>query len=101
MKGFPKWLNSKDDYLYVMENFPREQWADKFQALLDDRLAWFNIGEITDEGITDDNHKVVESEFGGETKKYQYELKENPSCLLCKLGFTVDEVESIIMRNMG
>ena len=96
VKGFPKWLNSKDDYIYVKDNFSKEQWADKFQSLLDDRLQWFNIGEITDDGITDENHKVVVSENMGETKKYQYELKENPSCLLYKLGFTVDEVENII-----
>lgn len=100
MKGFPKWLNSKEDYLYVKDNFLREQWADKFQTLLDERLAWFNIGELaaSEEGVTDDTHKVVEIEtMGEETKKrYQYELKENPDCMLYRLGFTVDEIQAIL-----
>lgn len=96
MKGFPKWLNSKADYLYVKDNFPKEQWEDKFQALLDDRLSWFNIGEITNDGITDDTHKVVVSENMGESKKYQYELRENPDCTMYRLGFTVDELEALL-----
>lgn len=26
MVGFPKHLNTKEDYMYIKENFPTEQW---------------------------------------------------------------------------
>lgn len=96
MMGFSKWLNSKQDYLYVKDNFPKQQWVDKFQSLLDERLAWFNLGEIADDGITDETHKVVENEIDGAFVKYQYELKENPGSTLYRIGFTVDEVNKIL-----
>ena len=95
MRGLPKWLNSKDDYLYIRDNYPRDQWLPKFQELLDSRSAWFNMGEVVGDGITDSTHKVIE--IGSlDAKKYQYELVDNPDCMLYKLGFSVEEVEGLI-----
>lgn len=100
MRGFPKTLNSKTDYIYIKENFSAEQWKPAWQALLDSRLDWFNMGEVEQEkGITDKTHKVVESEPVGEsgaTVFYQFELRENPTCKLLKIGFTVEEVEEAL-----
>lgn len=100
MIGLPKHLNSKVDYLYVKDNFPRKEWAEKFQNLLDERMQWFNIGKLDkkEDGITDDTHKIIENQEQGEqlAEYYQYELKEDQNCQLYKLGFTVKEVESIL-----
>lgn len=102
MVGFPKWLNTKEDYLYVREHFSREQWEPVFQALLDARMAWLNVGQLNSEaeGITDDTHKVVVvgGEDGMPVQYYQYEYKEDPNCRLFRLGFTVEEVQQLLNR---
>jgi hypothetical protein len=100
--GYPKYLNTKEDYLYVKDNFPREEWETDFQLLLDTRMAWLNVGQINppEEGITDETHKVVtvgEDDMSmGPIQYYQYEYKEDPNCTLLRLGFTVVEVETIL-----
>ena len=100
MRGFPKTLNSKADYEYIKDNFPAEQWQPEWQALLDSRLDWFNTGEVKKgKGVTDETHKVVEAEpekEGGATIHYQFELKENPTCKLLQIGFTVEAVENAL-----
>ena len=102
MKGYPKCLNSKDDYLYVKDNFSRDEWAGDFQALLDSVKDWFFVEMLESEeaGLTDDTHKVVVNEEGegdNATKTYaQYELKENPAAKIFRLGFTTEEVEGYL-----
>lgn len=97
MVGYPKFLNTKEDYEFVRVNFPREQWESDFKALLNERYEWFNLGEIEDEGVTDDTHKVVEDKRGDETVvRYQYEYKENENARIYRLGYTVEEVEGIL-----
>jgi hypothetical protein len=101
MIGFPRWCNTKEDFIYIREHFPREQWAPQFQALLDARMAWLNVSQLASEveGITDDTHKVVT--VGGEkdgtpVQYYQYEYREDKNCRLFQLGFTVEEVEGLL-----
>lgn len=100
MVGFPKWLNTKEDYLYVREHFPREQWEPVFRALLDERMQWLNVGLLESEadGITDETHKVitVDGDNGALKQYYQYEYKEDRNCRLFRLGFTVEEVKNIV-----
>ena len=104
MKGYPKELNSKEDYLYVRENFPREMWLPDFQHLLDTMRDWFSVGELPTgaEGIVDDTHKVEESKRFNpdtgeeETTWTQYELQINPMCKLLRLGFTEEEVRNLM-----
>ena len=97
MVGFPKHLNSKADYEYVKSNFPPEQWKPAFQELLNSQNQWFNTG-ITTVGTTDATHKVVTNEAMGDIPaiSYQYELKEDPNCMLNWLGFTVAEVRAAL-----
>ena len=69
MKGFPKILNSKEDYLYVREHFPRDEWQPHFQNLLDTMRDWFyerNLGG-GEEGVANDKHKVLV--YGEEGKR--------------------------------
>ena len=94
MVGYPKYLNTKDDYEFVRKNFPKDMWQPTFESLLDTRRDWFNEGEITGTGITDETHKVIIDEQSGE--KYQYVYKENPNCRMEQLGYTEDEIKSIL-----
>lgn len=100
MKGFPKTLSSKEDYIYIKENFPAEQWRPHWQSLLDSLNDWFNVGEVDPlDGITDKTHKVVEQAPDGDGSKtvyYQFELRENPTAKLYQLGFMAEEVENAL-----
>ena len=93
MVGYPKFLNTKEDYEYVRNNFPKNEWEKDFKALLDGEKDWFNVGE-TDDGIIDDTHKVIKDEQTGKT--YQYELQVNPSCKIHRIGYTREEVEKAL-----
>lgn len=102
MNGYPKHLNTKEDYLYVKENFPKEQWRQDWQDLLDSRNDWFYERDLAEneEGITDETHKVVAGEYEEEgekkTKNMQYVLKENPTCIMNQLGITEEEVKEAL-----
>ena len=100
MKGLPKTLNSKQDYLYLKENTSKEYYVPFFQELLDSRFGWYFEKYIEkEEGIEDDTHKVVEENNMGESEeiKYaQYVWKENENAKIFRIGFTVEEVQEII-----
>ena len=100
MRGIPKYLNSKADYEFMCANYPREQWAPYYQALLDTQNDWFFVKQLAkgEIGQSDDTHRVVidASMNGEESKNYQYELRYNPECKLAKLGYTEDEVKAIL-----
>lgn len=98
MKGYPKNLNTKEDYEFVRNNFPKEEWAQDFQNLLDTQYDWYFEKElgVDEEGLTDDTHKVVESEQDGVVTRAQYEWKYNPFCKLARIGYTKQEVQDIL-----
>ncbi len=96
MVGFPKWLNSRADVEYVVANFPKEQWRELLEAMLEEQQAWFNVGIVPDgeTGVTDATHKVVinPAHDGAPEKRYQFELKYNPGCALARLGISAQEI---------
>jgi len=94
MRGFPKVLNSKQDYLNCLKDFPDETKAD-LQRLLDTRYSFFDVAVIANEGLNDDTHRVVSSD----DDKIQQELKENPNAEIFRKGFTVQEVEEKIKNS--
>lgn len=101
MKGLPKTLNSKQDYLYLKENTSKEYYVPFFQELLDSRFGWYFVENLPTgkEGINDDTHKIVVNEGMRENEEItyaQYELKENENAKIFRLGFTVEEVQKII-----
>ena len=99
MKGFPKRLNSKFDYYYIKEHFPKEQWIPCWKALLNNTKNWFFTKELQkkEEGISDENHKVIESTDEKNVTHYlQYELKDDKSCDMHRLGFTESEIKAVI-----
>lgn len=100
MIGFPKNLNTKEDYEYVRKNFQKEEWEKEFQNLLDTVNEWFNMGVLADgdTGTTDDTHRVTEDkqEDTGTVTRTQWEYKENPDAKIFQLGYTVEEVKAIL-----
>lgn len=94
MVGFPKHLNSRADYDYVVANFPSKLWKPEMQKLLDNRHAWYpvKILEGKDIGITDDTHKI--DTIDG--VRWQYELKINPTAKYKQLGYTVDKFNTLV-----
>lgn len=98
MRGFPKTLSSKEDYLYVKDNFSVEEWKPEWQKLLDNHQVWMPTGEVASEaaGVTDATHKVEKMEEDGKVTFMQYELQDNPEAKIYRLGFTVAEVEAAL-----
>lgn len=92
MKGFPKVLNSKQDYFNCLPAYPNET-KEALKALLDNRFSWFDVAVLADgvSGITDSTHRVI-----GDSEKIQQELREDENALIFKLGFTVQEVEGLL-----
>jgi hypothetical protein len=113
MKGYPKHLNSKADYEYVLEHFP-EQGKKAYQELLDTQKDWLSVGKIAEvvdgkpveapigeaepleSGVEDATHKVVNSESADKTESYQYEYKVDPNCRMSQLGMTEEEVRMAV-----
>lgn len=91
MRGFPKFLNTKQDYLNCMTEFPQET-KKSLQTLLDGCFSWFDTAVIETDGVTDDTHRVVNTD----DEKIQQELREDPNARIFKLGFTVAEVEELL-----
>ena len=98
MRGFPKTLNTKDDYLYVKEHFSAEEWKPEWQELLDTHQVWMPTGEVVsaEAGVTDATHKVEKTEEGDKVTFMQYELQDNPQAKIYRLGFTIAEVEAAL-----
>ncbi len=100
MIGYPKNLNTKEDYEYVRKNFPKDEWTPAFQDLLDTVNEWFNLGALADgeTGTVDDTHKVTEDrrEDTDVVTRTQWEYKENPDAKIFQLGYTVAEVKAIL-----
>ena len=99
MQGFQTHLNSKFDYEYIRENFPKEKWLPFFEELLNKQKVWVYTKTLADNeaGITDETHKVVENEDMDKTIiKYQYEFITDENSQMIKLGYTKEEIEDII-----
>jgi hypothetical protein len=91
MNDFPKWLNTKQDYINCLKDYP-DQTKAALKDLLDSRFSWVMTKILDGEGITDDTHKVIETE----SECSQYELLEDSNARMFQLGFTVEEIEGLI-----
>lgn len=92
MRGFPKYLNTKQDYLNCLKDYPQETKV-KLQDLLDTRFVWQDTAIIEIGGIMDETHRVIDTEDG---EKIQQEYVEDERAELFRLGFTVKEVEELV-----
>jgi len=116
MKGKPKFLNTKEDYLNLLAMDESIVTKEEKKEALTDLLAnvkdWIFVKELAskEEGVEDETHKIVESEVYQEEPAEgepapepqftyaQYEFKKNPGARLFLLGFTVDEVNALIQQ---
>lgn len=98
MKGFPKNLNSKQDYYFIKDNYPVEQWLPYWKDLIKTSYDWFYIRDVDeDENIeNNDQYKVIETTQDNKTTRSLYQYKENPSCKIIRLGFDRQEVIEVI-----
>lgn len=98
MKNYPKYLNTKEDFINCLQLFP-DRTKKHLQVLLNEVKNWILIDRINNEGTTDATHKVIEvidEETNVVKERYQYEFKDDPNCELFRLGFTIIEVEELI-----
>ena len=100
MKGFPKYFNTKQDVLNVIDEYPVETKA-FLKKCLDERTIWLTTGKLAAgaSGITDTTHRVAEVMDDATkqvTERYQEEFKDDPNCKLFRLEFTVSEATAIL-----
>ncbi len=99
MNGYPKHINSKEDIMNIITDYPIE--TKKFlEGLVESSSDWLVQSELKDNeaGIEDSTHKVVENKTDDVvTSRYQFEYKEDSNAYLYKLGFTsLQEVKDMI-----
>lgn len=102
MRGFPKHMNTKADYEYVMEHYPVEA-KPHLTALVEGRNAWLpaKAAEIKlgEKGVESETQRVVElrDESGKAViAQVQEELREDPNAVIFRLGFAVEDVEKAL-----
>jgi hypothetical protein len=101
MIGFPKHLNSRQDYENIVRDFGYcLEVKAAYQALLNtDKHYVFDrelaVGKQPDG--PEPEYKVMSEELpDGTVKRVQYRLVDNPNSKLKQLGFTIEEVEEVI-----
>ncbi len=104
MKGNPKHLNSRADYLYIKENCEPEFWKPLWQNMLDMRFYWAptDVFNKEEKCVTDSIHRYekIEPSSPEEAVRYQqYELLENPHCDMIKFGFTEEEIKKALAES--
>lgn len=99
MRGFPKHLNCKQDYLNMLDEYPELTRA-ALQQLLNEADGWVLTGKLAEEetGVSDDTHEVREvlDDEGNVAERYQFEYTVDPGSKLVRLGFDKEEVEGMI-----
>ena len=103
MRGFPQSLATKQDYLNCLPIFPEET-KRALRCLLADRYNWEIIKELSDKskGKENETHRILAQErIAGDGKKTVYyvqlEKKEDKNARIFQLGFTVKEIESLVL----
>lgn len=93
MIDFPETLNTKQDYLNCLELYPQKT-KEKLLELVNNRYSWLDTRILTDGeiGISDETHRVIECE----DEKIQQEYKEDENSRIFQLGFSIEEVETLI-----
>jgi hypothetical protein len=93
MKNYPKHLNTKEDYEYVKNNFPKKKWKKDFEALLNDTV-WQVEKTLADKdaGTEDKTHRIIQTE----NERVQMKLVEDKNSKLRRLGFGKTEVQKML-----
>lgn len=99
MRGYPHYLNSRQDYINIIDDFGHGELVERaYQGLLNS-ATHYQFDKVLEEGEeptgTEPEYRVMEDEVSG---RVQYKLVENPNGKIFKLGFTVEEVEEVIEK---
>lgn len=94
MRGFPKFLNSREDVTNSLALYPMET-KSFLQECVDQAENWINPVKLTLEqpGVEDATHCVRVDENG---ERYQMSWGFDPGGTLGRLGMTIAEAEAII-----
>jgi len=100
MRGFPKVLNSRQDYENIINDFGYTEKVKRvYQGLLNTAEKYEFDKELaaeSDRTGPEPEYKVMTQEEEGTEKIVQYKLVNNPDGKIFKLGFTIDEVQEVI-----
>lgn len=91
-------FSTKQDVMMNLKMFPAQA-KQKLQELYNDRYTWVNIGDIEkrEDGVEDENHIICEDNSADSTQKYyQMEKQIDPNAMIYRLGFTDNEILSIL-----
>lgn len=94
MRGFPKTIATKSDVNNLLLLYPVET-KKYLKEILNNRFVWKSTGTITegDTGVQDATHRIIQTENGLE----QFEKIEDKNAKLFQLGFTVSELEELLV----
>jgi len=100
MRGFPKVLNSRQDYENIVSDFGyTEKVKRAYQGLLNTAEKYEFDKELaaeSDRTGTEPEYKVMTQEEEGTEKIVQFKLVDNPNGKIFRLGFTIEEVQEVI-----
>jgi len=100
MRGFPKVLNSRQDYENIVSDFGyTEKVKRAYQGLLNTAEKYEFDKELaaeSDRTGPEPEYKVMTEEEEGTEKIVQFKLVDNLDGKIFKLGFTIDEVQEVI-----
>ena len=100
MRGFPKVLNSRQDYENVVNDFGYTAKVKRaYEGLLNTAEKYEFDKELAAESdLTgpEPEYKVMTQEEEGTETIVQYKLVDNPNGKIFKLGFTIDEVQEVV-----
>lgn len=100
MNGYPSHLNTREDYDYVVANFPKELYVQDFQNLLDTRydFKFDHFMEDNEKVELDGNHRIMMEEVEGSKlpKRALYVKTYIEGNRMEQLGYTEEEVLAII-----
>ena len=100
MRGFPKVLNSRQDYENIVSDFGYTAKVKRaYQGLLNTAEKYEFDKELAAESERtgpEPEYKVMTQEEEGTEKIVQFKLVDNPNGKIFRLGFTVNEVQEVI-----
>lgn len=97
MKQPPEHLNTKQDYLNLLESHP-EFVKKKLQELRESRFVWEVDKELIDENKATKapGYKVIKQKEEGEKEKMiQMKKVEDPHSQMNRLNFTLEEIQNM------
>lgn len=104
MRGFPKHLNTREDYDLVHAavlagELPADKLLAAYDALLNTRQHYVFDRTLAADEPADGNKPgyrvMAEGPENGTTQRTQYKLVDNPDARLYQLGFAVADIEAL------